>query len=122
MTSKTKAMTPTEFVKDLLDITGDVNIFDVSKEILKDDFTSDNTPFRDGDVIVQADGQAGFIRESRVFKDLFAVFEYNGSLRLNTVELNHLQYPVTIVVREGDPTVNIVVKRKKSGKFKAKGE
>lgn len=82
--------------------------------------TERNTPFKVGDVIVEASGRSGFIAKSRVFGDIYAGMQPKVPLRLDTEELEDLEYPVTVVAREGDPTVHIVVDRKKSGKFKVR--
>lgn len=74
--------------------------------------------FEEGDVIVEADGRPGFVTKSKVFKDLYVAAPTSDPLVLTSVEFDELIFPVTVVARNGDPTVNIVVKRKKSGKFK----
>jgi len=82
--------------------------------------TEGNTPFKVGDVIVEASGRPGFIAKSRVFGDLYGAMESKLPLCLDTEELEDLEFPVTVVAREGDPSFSLVVDRKKSGKFKVR--
>lgn len=64
--------------------------------------------FREGDVVVDATGQAGYIKQSVFTPNLYAALMAEtvfGSAR----ELPDLEYPVTIVARNGDPTFTNVV-------------
>lgn len=82
--------------------------------------TEGNTPFKVGDVIVEASGRPGFIAKSRVFGDLYGSMQSRSPLCMDSEEIEDFEYPVTVVSRDGDPTVSIVVDRKKSGKFKVR--
>ena len=82
--------------------------------------TETNTPFKVGDVIVEASGRSGHIAKSRVFGDLYGAMESKLPLCLDTEEIEDLEFPVTVVARDGDPSFSLVVDRKKSGKFKVR--
>lgn len=70
--------------------------------------------YKDGDVIVDASGEAAFVTRSEMRGDLFLRRQKPPSPFDNVAELYQLEYPVTIVARYGDPSVNIVVEKVES--------